>query len=128
MHHPIASFRAIRTISGERLTEILEREAPRSVQREMEAKAETEDERAMREEAAIIAELLGATSKAERVRIAIRRNPALSPAGIAAWLGERGYESVDPAYVRNVKSVEARRSAEDRRGNVRALPSAGGAT
>jgi hypothetical protein len=121
-----------------RLAEVRRLVEEKRAVKEIEAKAETGDERALREEAEIIAELLDATSKAERVRIAIRRNPALSPAGIVAWLGDRGYDNVDPAdraaserataYVRNVKSVESRRTAEERRGNVRALPSAGEAT
>jgi hypothetical protein len=133
MHHPIASLRAIRAISGERLTVILEREAPRAVQRAMEDKArreqESEDERIAREAEEIEAELRNAAgNKAALIRIAIRRNPALEAPEIGAWLDIQGYPDVSDAYVRTVKSNDSRRVVEAKRSNVHALPNAGNAS
>jgi hypothetical protein len=86
---------------------------------------ESADEALLRDAEEIETELRNATdNKAERVRIVIRRNPTLDPRGIVAWLEQWGYADISTAYVRQVKSIESRRNAENRHSNVHPLPSA----
>jgi len=63
-----------------------------------------------------------AGSKAERVRQALSNAPGDDAPTIAARLADLGV-TVSPAYVRNVKSVSARREIAARRGTMRALAS-----
>jgi len=63
-----------------------------------------------------------ADSKAALVRQAINDAPDDSAPDIAARLAEHGV-SVSAAYVRQVRSLTARRTAESRRSTMRALAS-----
>jgi hypothetical protein len=98
----------------------VKREIAEAKQRE----TESDDERIKRELGEIETELRDASSKAARVRIAIRRNPKMSASDIASWLETFGYPDVSDAYVRQVKSLDSRKP---KRNNVHALPTAGNA-
>lgn len=128
MHHPLASLQAIRAISGERLTEILEREAPRAVKRNAEFKAATEAQQAEQAEQDKRMSLETATSQADKVRVALRDADESTASGYARWLHDHGHAGISPAYIRQVRALDARKEATERRDAIRALPSAGNAS
>jgi hypothetical protein len=69
--------------------------------------------------------LAAATSKADRVRVALRYAPEGEASTYVAWLIDRGITDVNAGYVRQIRAAESKREATDRRSNVHALSGGG---
>jgi len=126
MHHPFASLRVIRAISGERLTEVVEREAPRYVA-ELKRTREVAEAEAQAEREAMTLET--AATQADAVRIALAALPeSASTNDVVRYLADARPRSwsVSSARVRQVRSAQARTDAESRRRELRMLPPASG--
>ena len=137
IHHPVESLKTIRVISGERLTRVIEREAPGYVAkiesdrmaREAEARQlsseraaiESEESRERSEAEDIRKALDRATSQAERVRVALRYAPEGAAKDYVAWLESRGITGVNSVYVRQIRALEKRRETEENRRGIRAV-------
>ena len=121
VHHPLASLRTIRAISGERLTEIAEREAPRYVAE----RARVAEEREEAERDAMTLET--ASTQADAIRLALAALPeSASTEEVVRYLADarpRAW-SVQPSRVRQVRSAQARAMTVARRNAVRMLPGA----
>lgn len=129
LHHPVASLRTIRVISGERLITIVEREAPRYVANRETKRTEAEHERDVVTRAEKEAQdsrmaLDSAVSMADKVRVALRYASATTASGYASWLADNGCPGVSPAYIRQIRASDARKEAVERREGIRAIPSA----
>jgi hypothetical protein len=61
-------------------------------------------------------------SQADAVRIALRESGLTVATEITRWLYKRGVKGVSPAYVRQIRSTDARKNAQERRDAIRALP------
>lgn len=137
IHHPIESIKVIRVISGERLTRVIEREAPghvakiesERIAREAEARQlssqlaaiESEESRERSEAEDIRKALDRATSQAERVRVALRYAPEGPAKDYVTWLDAHGVPDVTSVYVRQIRASEKRRETEENRRGIRAV-------
>ena len=95
--------------------------AKREAERESEREASDPVAKASSERLALAA----ATSKADRVRVALRLAPVGEASTYVAWLTERGIEDVNAAYVRQIRSAESKRQASTARGKMRAITGGG---
>lgn len=66
-----------------------------------------------------------AKTRADKVRVALRDSNETTASAIARWLYDRGHPGISAAYIRQVRAVDARKQAIERRENIRALPPAG---
>jgi hypothetical protein len=69
--------------------------------------------------------LAATSSKADRVRVALRYAPVGEASTYVAWLAERGIADITPGYVRQIRWDEAKRQASTARGNMRAISGGG---
>ena len=137
IHHPVESLKVIRVISGERLTQVIAREAPGYVAkiesdrmaREAEvmqlrserAAIESEESRERSEAEDIRKALDSATSRADKVRVALRYAPEGSAKSYVEWLAARGVNDVTAVYTRQIRASEKRRETEENRRGIRAV-------
>lgn len=66
-------------------------------------------------------QITDAANKTQAIRVALAENPESTGPEIAAWLDTHGWPGIDAAYVRTVRSADARRSADMRRAGIHAL-------
>jgi hypothetical protein len=60
-------------------------------------------------------------SQADAVRVALRDSDLSAAPEIASWLAARGWPSVTPAYIRQIRSIDGRKDASERRSGIRAV-------
>lgn len=105
------------------------REAANDAATNAEREARERDEAARRERevdpSAERSALAAATSKADRVRVALRFAPVGEASTYVAWLTERGITDINAGYVRQVRSDEAKREASTARQKIHAVPDGG---
>jgi hypothetical protein len=92
-------------------------DAKREAERESEREASDPVAKASSERLALAA----ATSKADRVRVALRLAPVGDAPSYVAWLTDRGINDVNAGYVRQIRASDREREATTQRSTLRAI-------
>jgi hypothetical protein len=60
-------------------------------------------------------------SQADAVRVALRDSDLTAAPEIASWLAARGWPGITAAYIRQIRSIDGRKDASERRSGIRAV-------
>jgi hypothetical protein len=85
------------------------------------AVAQYESERAATEPSEPRMSLATVTTQADAVRVALRDSDLTAAPEIATWLAARGWPAISPAYIRQIRSIDGRKDASERRSGIRAV-------
>jgi hypothetical protein len=115
----VEAKRAARNAASE--AERIAAEAAAAAAAEAERQAADEAAKPEREASTARLELEAATTKADRVRVALRHAPEGEASTYVAWLTEHGVTNVNAGYVRQIRASDREREATSQRSTLRAI-------